>query len=75
MNMVPFDKRSPLDPSGIRLGTPAVTTRGMKEKEMEIIAKWVNDVVENVEDKKTMQRVKAEVKDLCSNFPVPGIRI
>lgn len=72
-NMIPDDPRTPFDPSGIRVGTPAVTTRGMKENEMKIIAKWINDVVENPENTDLKAKVKAEIKDLCKGFPVPGI--
>ena len=68
-NTVPGDK-SPFYPSGIRLGTPAITTRGMKEKEMKIIAKWVLDVVENPTDKKLHHNIAQDVKNLCKKFPL-----
>lgn len=74
-NMIPYDPRTAFDPSGIRIGTPAVTTRGMKEPEMLIIAKWINEVCEAPEDSAVLARVKSEVKKLCESFPVPGIRI
>ena len=73
--MVPYDTRSPFDPSGIRLGTPAVTTRGLKEPEMKILAKWINDVCSAPTDEATQARVRGEVKELCKRFPVPGILI
>jgi glycine hydroxymethyltransferase len=74
-NTVPFDTRSPFDPSGIRLGTPAVTTRGMKEKEMELIAGWINEVITNINDEKMYAKVKKEIEKMCLKFPVPGIKI
>lgn len=74
-NTVPFDKRSPFDPSGIRFGTPAVTTRGFKEDEMKLVAKWMNDVISNPKDEATLKRVKAEVTETCLKFPVPGIKV
>ena len=74
-NTVPFDQRSPFDPSGIRLGTPAVTTRGMKEPEMEKIADWIKEVIENVEDEEVLSRIKKEVEEMCAGFPVPGIKV
>jgi glycine hydroxymethyltransferase len=73
-NTVPFDPRSPFDPSGIRLGTPAVTTRGMKEPEMEMIAGWMNEVISNIKDEEMYPRVKKEVEEMCAGFPVPGIK-
>ncbi len=69
-NMIPDDPRSPMDPSGIRIGVPAVTTRGMKEKEIKMIAKWIYEVVENHTDKKVLSRVRKEVKGLCKKFPL-----
>jgi RpiB/LacA/LacB family sugar-phosphate isomerase len=70
-NAIPFDERSPFVTSGIRLGTPAVTTRGMGEEQMEQIAVWIGDVLKNVEDAKTIKRVKQEVINMTVNFPVP----
>jgi len=67
-NTVPQETASPFTPSGIRFGTPALTTRGMKEKEMKQIAKWIHDVVDKKEDPK---KISAEVKKLCKKFPVP----
>jgi len=69
-NMVPFDKRSPLDPSGIRIGTPAITTRGMKEPEMKLIGKMIGDVVKNWNDKTVIEKVKKQVLELCKKFPL-----
>ncbi|MBU0981790.1 serine hydroxymethyltransferase [Patescibacteria group bacterium] len=74
-NMIPFDPRSPFDPSGIRIGTPAITTRGMKEEEMKTLAKWMNEVCSDVHDEATQKRVAAEVKELCQHYPVPGIKL
>jgi len=72
-NMIPFDTRKPLDPSGIRLGTPAITTRGMKEKEIVKIASWINDAITNFDNDIKLNSIKNEVKDLALKFPVPGI--
>ncbi|MCH8741802.1 serine hydroxymethyltransferase [Patescibacteria group bacterium] len=67
-NAIPYDERSPFDPSGIRIGTPALTTRGMKEKEMRKIAFWMNQVISNP---KSSLRIEREVKKLCKKFPLP----
>ena len=67
-NTIPYDPRPPFNPSGIRLGTPAVTTRGMKEKEMKKIAFWINEVISN---HKSTPKIKKEVKNLCQKFPLP----
>ena len=74
-NTIPNDPRSPFDPSGIRLGTPAITTRGMKEPEMERVADWIDRVITNIKDENLLAGVKEEVKELCLKFPVPGIKI
>jgi glycine hydroxymethyltransferase len=71
--MVPFDKRSPFDPSGIRLGTPSVTSRGMKEEEMRFIAKKIDEVIMNSNDEEKLKRIREEVKDFCNGFPIPGL--
>lgn len=74
-NSVPFDKRKPFDPSGIRLGTPAITSRGMGIDEAKQIGTWIADVIENVDDEKVLARIKGEVKELCDRFPAPGISL
>jgi len=74
-NTVPFDPRSPMDPSGIRLGTPAITTRGMKEPEMDMIADWLDRVISNIDDTALHAKIKEEVKTMCLKFPVPGIKL
>ena len=74
-NTVPGDPRSPMDPSGIRMGTPAITTRGMKDPEMERIAEWIDKVVSNPENTELHKSIKEEVKEMCVKFPVPGIKL
>ena len=69
-NMIPDDQRSPMDPSGIRLGTPALTTRGMKETEMKIIANWINEAIINHTDEQKLAEIKMNVKELTKNFPL-----
>jgi glycine hydroxymethyltransferase len=72
-NSVPFDTRKPFDPSGIRLGTPAVTSRGMKEPEMARIAAWIDEVCAAPGDDGKKRRIAGEVRELCSRFPAPGL--
>lgn len=69
-NMVPFDKKSPFITSGIRVGTPAVTTRGMKEAQMEIIAEMIDSIIINFENKKKINNIKNQVKELCDDYPL-----
>lgn len=69
-NMLPNDPRSPFVTSGLRIGTPAMTTRGLKEKEVKQIAHWVCDVLENLKDPATIEKVRKQVMALCGQFPV-----
>jgi glycine hydroxymethyltransferase len=71
-NMIPFDPRKPLDPSGIRIGTPALTTRGMKDGEMRQVARWITEVLASPEDKAVAERVRGGVRELCRQFPAPA---
>jgi glycine hydroxymethyltransferase len=68
---IPNDPKSPLNPSGIRIGTPAATTRKMKEKEIKKIVRWIDEALQNKENKKVLARIKKEVKKLCLAFPIP----
>ncbi len=74
-NTVPFDPRKPFDPSGIRLGTPSVTSRGMKEPEMRQVAAWIARVVAAPDDEALAARTAGEIRELCKGFPAPGIAI
>ncbi|MFN8300365.1 MAG: hypothetical protein U0T75_14790 [Chitinophagales bacterium] len=69
-NMVPFDDKSPFVTSGIRLGTPAATSRGMKEKDMEQIAIWIDRIIADVENEAVVTKVKAEVNAYMEQFPL-----
>jgi glycine hydroxymethyltransferase len=73
-NTVPFDKRKPFDPSGIRLGTPAITTRGLDETHMPRIAAWMDEAIAAAakEDETTIERIAGEVRELLAGFPMPG---
>jgi glycine hydroxymethyltransferase len=69
-NMIPFDSKTPFNPSGIRLGTPALTTRGFKEEEMKQVGEWINRIIENKTDENVRKKVRIEVKELCKNFVI-----
>jgi glycine hydroxymethyltransferase len=71
-NMIPFDTRPPLDPSGIRIGTPALTTRGMREPEMRTIAGWIGAVLANPHDAKLQERIRGQARELGQQFPAPA---
>jgi glycine hydroxymethyltransferase len=72
-NTVPFDPRKPFDPSGIRLGTPSVTTRGMGEADMTRVAEWMDRVISAPQDEALGERTAAEVAEFCRAYPAPGI--
>jgi glycine hydroxymethyltransferase len=74
-NTVPYDPRKPFSPSGIRLGTPAVTSRGMDDAEMRQIAKWIDAAISHVSDEAALKRIAAEVTEMCRKFPAPGIAL
>ncbi|MCX6765865.1 MAG: serine hydroxymethyltransferase [Candidatus Moranbacteria bacterium] len=69
-NVIPDDPRPPMDPSGIRIGVPAVTSRGMKEKEIKMIAQWINDAIENRNNRNVLRKLRKEVVTLCKKFPI-----
>jgi glycine hydroxymethyltransferase len=73
-NTVPYDPRKPFDPSGIRLGTPAITTRGLGEEHMPAIAAWMDDAIAAAakEDESALDRIAHEVRDLMATFPMAG---
>jgi glycine hydroxymethyltransferase len=74
-NAVPFDTRSPFVTSGIRLGTPATTTRGLGEAEMEKVAAWIAQALENIDNEAVLGGIRAEVRELCTRFPLYAHRL
>jgi len=72
MNMIPFDQRKPLDPSGIRIGTPALTTRGMGTDEMRRIGDWIMQALKSPDEEKVTAGIRRQVAELCEAFPVPS---
>jgi len=73
-NSVPFDPRKPFDPSGFRLGTPSMTSRGMGPAEMKKLASWMDEVAKS-QDEAVLIRIAGEVKELCKGFPAPGLAV
>jgi len=74
-NMIPFDERKPMDPSGIRLGTPALTTRGLGTPEMKQVAAWILKVLKNPESEQVISTTRSEVAELAEQFPVPAAKL
>jgi glycine hydroxymethyltransferase len=74
-NTIPFDPRKPFDPSGIRIGTPAVTSRGMGAPEMKRLAAWMDEVVSAPTDEAKIAKIAGEIKELCKGFPAPGVLV
>jgi glycine hydroxymethyltransferase len=74
-NTVPYDPRKPFSPSGLRLGTPAVTSRGMREAEMKQIGAWIDEAIANIDDEARLNRIAGDVAAFCRSFPAPGIAL
>jgi len=72
-NTIPFDPKPPAVTSGIRMGTPAVTTRGFGTEELKRIASFITRVLSSSEDRRVQKQVRQEVRDMCQQFPVPGL--
>ena len=71
-NMIPYDERQPMDPSGIRIGTPALTTRGMGTDQMTQIAAWIIEALQSADDTAKLDSIRGAVKEMCESFPVPA---
>jgi glycine hydroxymethyltransferase len=74
-NTIPYDPRKPFDPSGVRIGTPAMTSRGMRELDMQRIGAWIAQVIDDVKDEALHVKICGEVREFCQAFPCPGIRV
>lgn len=72
-NMIPYDTRKPLDPSGVRLGTPAITTRGAKEADMETVAEFIDQALQSKDNDSRLEEIRSQVTEFALKFPVPGI--
>jgi glycine hydroxymethyltransferase len=69
-NAIPFDQNPPMKPSGVRLGTPALTTRGMREQEMRTIARWISEALDKRSDEAALARIRGQVRELADTFPL-----
>ena len=74
-NAVPFDTRSPFVTSGIRIGTPATTTRGLREEEMRQVAEWIDRALQSIENESALAAIRSEVRELCRKFPLYAHRL
>ena len=74
-NCIPFDPRPPMEASGIRLGTPALTTRGMSLPEMSQVADWIDTTLTSGGNQQTISRIRQDVLDLCQRYPVPNYNL
>ena len=74
-NTIPFDPRKPFDPSGVRIGTPSITSHGMRESEMARIAEWMDRAVTHHDDDAVLAKIAGEVSELCRDFPAPGLEL
>jgi glycine hydroxymethyltransferase len=74
-NMVPYDTRKPMETSGIRVGTPALTTRGLKETEMKQVADWFDRAVQTAGNAVELERIRAEIEEFTHQFPLPHIKV
>ena len=70
-NTIPYDTRKPFDPSGIRVGTPAITTRGMKEDESRQVVAWIDEAITHRDDDDALAEIKGRVREFCQDFPTP----
>ena len=69
-NVIPFDKKSPFNPSGIRLGSPAITTRGFKKDDSKEVVRLIVQIINNIDNESIEREVKNKVKELCKKFPI-----
>lgn len=74
-NTIPFDTRKPFDPSGVRIGTPAITSRGMRDGDMAHIAGWMDRAIDGASNPEALDAIRNEVAEFCRGFPAPGIRL